>query len=81
MIGDEWLDPSNTGMDLYKIRSFSSAEDMLSRAALFIEISSFSCRPYCIEYAGSHLNSKAKRYQVRLVLRWETARESCEVDS
>jgi len=40
-----------------------------------------SRRPYCIENAGSHLNSTAKRCKARSVLGWGTARELQGVDS
>lgn len=39
-----------------------------------------SRRPYCIEYAGSHSNSIAKRCKARSVLGWGTARELHGVD-
>ena len=39
-----------------------------------------SRRPYCIENAGSHPNSEAKRCKARSVLGWGTAREHHGVD-
>lgn len=39
------------------------------------------CRPYCIEKAGSHPNSAAKRCKARSVLGWGTAREHQGVDN
>lgn len=39
-----------------------------------------SRRPYCIEHAGSHLNSVAKRCKAGSVLGWGTAREHHGVD-
>lgn len=44
------------------------------------EETTVSRRPYCIEPAGSHLNSIAKRCKARLVLDWGTVRELQGVD-
>jgi hypothetical protein len=45
--------------------------------SLMHEIS--SCRPYCVEYTGSHPNSEVKRHRARLVLGWGTAWEHLRV--
>lgn len=39
------------------------------------------CRPYWVEYHGSHPNSECKQFKAGIVLGWVTAREVQRVDS
>ena len=50
------------------------------QALINTSLKHISRRPYCIEYAGSHSNSIAKRCKARVVLGWGTARELHGVD-
>jgi hypothetical protein len=69
----------NFPIDFFFWGEVSIGKSKLNRR-LHVNWNESSRRPYCIENAGSHSNSIAKRCKARVVLGWGTARERQGVD-